>query len=64
MQTTILGGIYHLKKHKVKRVLNNIRKQLLETSIPDDEEILLSQYIHMKKVEKVIADYLGIVIVE
>jgi len=64
MKATILGGIYHLKKHKVKLILNSIRKQLLETTIPDDEEILLSQYLHMKKVEKNIADYLGIVIVE
>lgn len=64
MQATILGGIYHLKKHKVKNILDDLRKQLQLTNIPDEEDVLLGQYMHMKKVEKVIADYLGITIVE
>jgi len=64
MKATILTAIFHLKKQKVGAILKNIQKQLQETTIPEDEEILLSQFLHMKKVQKHIADYLGIVITE
>ncbi len=64
MKATILTAIFHLKKQKVGAILKNIQKQLQETKIPEDEEILLAQFVHMKKVQKHIADYLGIVITE
>ncbi|MBW4888233.1 DNA primase [Mucilaginibacter sp. HMF5004] len=64
MKATILNAIFHLKKQKVGVILKNIQKQLQETKGPEDEEILLSQFLHMKKVQKTIADYLGIVITE
>jgi DNA primase len=64
MKATILTAVFHLKKQKVGAILKNIQKQLQATTIPEDEEILLSQFLHMKKVQKSIADYLGIVITE
>jgi DNA primase len=64
MKATILTAVFHLKKQKVGAILKNIQKQLQETKIPEDEEILLAQFLHMKKVQKSIADYLGIVITE
>jgi DNA primase len=62
MKATILGAIFHLKKQKVGKILADIRNQLKETKSDDDTDILLSQFVHMKKVEKSITDYLGIVI--
>lgn len=62
MKATILGAIFHLKKQKVGKILANIRNQLKDTPNADDQDILLAQFVHMKKVEKSITDYLGIVI--
>jgi len=64
MKATILGAIFHLKKQKVGKILENLRKELQTTTAEVDQEILLSQYIHMKKVEKTISDYLGSVILK
>jgi len=64
MKATILGAIFHLKKQKVGKILENLRKELQTTTAEADQEILLSQYIHMKKVEKTISDYLGSVILK
>lgn len=64
MKATILTAIFHLKKQKVGGILKDIQKKLQQTTNADDEEILLSQFLHMKKVQKTIADYLGIVITE
>lgn len=64
MKGTILTAIFHLKKQKVGAILKDIQKKLQQTTSADDEEILLSQFLHMKKVQKTIADYLGIVITE
>lgn len=64
MKATVLNAIFHLKKQKVGVILKNIQKQLQTTKIPEEEEILLSQFLHMKRVQKMIADHLGIVITE
>jgi len=64
MKGTVLGAIFHLKKQKIGRMLTDLRQQINKSSIPDEVDILLSQYNHMKKIEKSIADYLGIVIVK
>lgn len=64
MKATILGAIFHLKKQKVGKILENLRKQLQTTTEAADQEILLNQYMHMKKVEKHISDYLGSVILK
>ncbi|RCH54803.1 DNA primase [Mucilaginibacter hurinus] len=64
MKATVLGGIFHLKKHKVGKILENLRNELQTTSNEHDQEILLNQYMRMKKVEKHISDYLGSVIIK
>lgn len=64
MKATILGAIFHLKKQKVGKILESIRKQLQTAETEADQEILMSQYLHMKKVEKSISDFLGSVILK
>ncbi|MBE7175497.1 MAG: DNA primase [Mucilaginibacter polytrichastri] len=62
--TTIMGAILHLKKRKVDRIIQNIRRQLQETPSPDDQEILMHQYLHLKAVEKQISERIGAVIIK
>jgi DNA primase len=64
MKATILGAIFHLKKQKVGKILEGLRKELQKTNVEADQEILLNQYMQMKKVEKTISDYLGSVILK
>jgi len=64
MKATILGAIFHLKKQKVGKILDRLRSELQTTESETDQEILLNQYMHMKKVEKTISDYLGSVILK
>jgi DNA primase len=64
MKATILGAIFHLKKQKVGKILEGLRAELQTTTGEADQEILLNQYMHMKKVEKTISDYLGSVILK
>ncbi|RWY55743.1 DNA primase [Mucilaginibacter gilvus] len=64
MKATILGAIFHLKMHKVGKILENLRNELQKATSDADQDILLNQYMHMKKVEKSISDYLGSVILK
>lgn len=64
MKATILGAIFHLKKQKVSKILEGLRAELQKAEGEADTEILLTQYMHMKKVEKSISDYLGSVILK
>ena len=64
MKATILGAIFHLKKQKVGKILDNLRTELQNVEGEADTELLLTQYMHMKKVEKSISDYLGSVILK
>jgi DNA primase len=64
MKATILGAIFHLKKQKVGKILETLRTELQKAESETDQEILLNQYMHMKKVEKTISDYLGSVILK
>ncbi len=64
MKATILGAIFHLKKQKVGKILDGLRTELQKAVGEADTEILLNQYMHMKKVEKSISDYLGSVILK
>jgi DNA primase len=64
MKATILGAIFHLKKQKVGKILEGLRSELQKTSVEADQEKLLNQYMHMKKVEKTISEYLGSVILK
>jgi DNA primase len=64
MKATILGAIFHLKKHKVEKMLDKLRAELKNAESEADQEILLNQYMRMKKVEKSISDFLGSVIIK
>jgi DNA primase len=64
MKATILGAIFHLKMHKVGKMLESLRNELQNAKTDEDQDILLTQYMRMKKVEKTISDYLGSVILK
>jgi DNA primase len=64
MKAAVLGAIFHLKKQKVGKILENLRNELQKEMNETDQEILLNQYVHMKRVEKSISDYLGSVIIK
>ncbi|MBS7566104.1 DNA primase [Mucilaginibacter sp. Bleaf8] len=64
MKATILGAIFHLKKHKVAKLLDKLRTDLQNAQNETDQDILMGQYLQMKKIEKYISDYLGSVILK
>ncbi len=64
MKATILGAIFHLKKYKVGKILDGLRSELQKAEGEADTEILMTQYMQMKKVEKSISDFLGSVIIK
>jgi DNA primase len=64
MKATILGAIFHLKKQKVGKILDGLRTALQKADGDAETESLLTKYMHMKKVEKSISDYLGSVILK
>lgn len=64
MKATILGAIFHLKMHKVGKILENLRSELQKATTDVAQDDLLNKYMHMKKVEKSISDYLGSVILK
>jgi len=64
MKATILGAIFHLKKQKVGKILEGLRNELQQTTVEADQEILLNQYMQMKRVEKTISEFLGSVILK
>jgi DNA primase len=45
-------------------MLEDLRTQLQKADTEADQEILLNQYMRMKKVEKSISDFLGSVIIK
>ncbi|QKJ31926.1 DNA primase [Mucilaginibacter mali] len=62
LRGAVLGGIFHLKKQKVGKILNKLLTDLQTCEDPTNQEILMSQYAFMKKVEKKITDFFGTVI--
>jgi len=64
MRATILGGIFHLKKRKVDRILKNIREEIQQEKDEDNIAILMQRYMRVKEVEKGIANYMGSVVVK
>ncbi|WDF56269.1 DNA primase [Mucilaginibacter sp. KACC 22063] len=64
MRATVLGAIFHLKKQKVGEILEDLRKELQNSTNETDQEILMTRYMQLKKVEKHISDYLGSVILK
>lgn len=64
LRSTILGGIFHLKKRKVDRILKNIRDEIQQETDTDNQAILMKKYLQVKEVEKGISKFLGSVIVK
>ncbi len=64
MRATILGGIFHLKKRKVERILHSIRDEIQQETDADNQAILMQRYLRVKEVEKGISAYLGSVVIK
>ena len=64
LRSTILGGIFHLKKRKVDRILKKIRDEIQAEDDADNQAILMKKYLQVKEVEKGISAFLGSVIVK
>ena len=64
LKSTILGGIFHLKKRKVEKILMNLLKEIKEEKDEDNQMILMQRYGVIKGVEREISKFLGSVIVK
>ncbi|WP_231460338.1 MULTISPECIES: DNA primase [unclassified Pedobacter] len=64
LKATILGGIFHLKKRKVDRILTSLLKEIKDESDGDNQMILMQRYGVIKNVEREISKFLGSVIVK
>ena len=64
LKATILGGIFHLKKRKVDRILRKIREEIQAEHDADNQAILMRRYLQVKEVEKGISIFLGSVILK
>lgn len=64
LKATILGGIFHLKKRKVDRMLLNLLQEIKIERDDSNQEILMQRYSHIKTVEKEISKFLGSVILK
>jgi len=64
LKATILGGIYHLKKRKVDRMLLQLLQEIKVEVDPVNQEILMARYSFIKGVEKEISKFLGSVILK
>jgi len=64
LKATILGGLYHLKKRKVDRILLDLLQEIKTENDATNQEILMQRYAFIKNVEKEISKFLGSVIVK
>ena len=64
LKATILGGIFHLKKRKVDRILLNLLQEIKEETDVVNQEALMQRYAHIKNVEKEISKFLGSVVLK
>ena len=64
LKATILGGLYHLKKRKVDKILLDLLKEIKTENDATNQEILMKRYAFIKNVEKEISRFLGSVIVK
>jgi len=64
LKATVLGGIFHLKKRKVDKILSNLLKEIKEETDGDNQAILMQRYGIIKNVEREISKFLGSVIVK
>lgn len=64
LRSAILGGIFHLKKRKVERILRKIKDEIQAEQDPASQAILMKKYMQVKEVEKGISAFLGSVILK
>ncbi|RZK53592.1 MAG: DNA primase [Pedobacter sp.] len=64
LKATILGGLYHLKKRKVDRILIDLLQEIKTETDATNQDILLQRYSFIKNVEREINKFLGSVIVK
>lgn len=64
LKATILGGIFHLKKRKVDRILLDLMQEIKNEQDAVNQEILMQRYVFIKGVEKEISKFLGSVILK
>lgn len=64
IKNTVLGGIYHLKKRKVDKILFDLMNELKDEKDPVNQEALMGRYNQVKYVERTISKFLGSVIVK
>lgn len=60
----VLGGLYHLKKRKVDRMLTDLMNQMKDEKDATNQDILMGRYLQVKNVERTISKFLGSVIVK
>jgi DNA primase len=64
LKATILGGLFHLKKRKVDRMLLGLLQEIKIENDPVNQEILMQRYAFIKNVEREISKFLGSVILK
>ncbi|CAM4255935.1 DNA primase [Pedobacter westerhofensis] len=64
LKATILGGLFHLKKRKVDRILLGLLQEIKTENDPVNQEILMQRYAYIKNVEREISKFLGSVILK
>jgi len=64
LKATILGGLFHLKKRKVDKILLDLLQEIKLEADPVNQEILMQRYAYIKNVERDISKFLGSVILK
>lgn len=64
LKATILGGLFHLKKRKVDRILLGLLQEIKTEDDPVNQEILMQRYAFIKNVEREISRFLGSVVIK
>jgi len=64
LKATILGGLFHLKKRKVDRILLGLLQEIKLEPDAANQEILMSRYAKIKNVERDISRFLGSVVLK
>lgn len=64
IKAAVLGGLYHLKKRKVDKMLTELMNQMKDETDEVNLEALQGRYVQVKNVERTISKFLGSVIVK
>jgi DNA primase len=64
LKATILGGLFHLKKRKVDRILLGLLQEIKVEADAVNQEILMQRYAYIKNVEREISKFLGSVVLK